>query len=46
MLGYLPYRTIAAVQADTKKEQLRHPRYRDIIHELGMTQVNEPQEIT
>jgi hypothetical protein len=34
------------VWADTKKEQLRHPRYRDAIHELDLTQVNEPQEIT
>ncbi|MFB9524989.1 hypothetical protein [Nonomuraea roseola] len=29
-----------------EKEQLRHPRYRDTIHELDLTQVNEPQEIT
>jgi hypothetical protein len=44
-LGYLLCRTIAAVRADRKKEQIRHPSYRDTIHELDLTQVNEPQEI-
>lgn len=37
------YRSGAGVY---EKEQLRHPRYRDTIHKLDLTQVNEPQEIT